>query len=100
MARSRSRPGGHRADLRHDWEAIKATTGIADVHIHDLRRTFGLEVAKKAGLHIASKLLRHGDVRITERVYAPLGVEDLREATENLATDRGTVLPMRPRRRT
>ncbi|HQR44587.1 MAG TPA: hypothetical protein PK598_01065 [Thermoanaerobaculia bacterium] len=62
---------------------------LADVHIHDLRRTFGLHVAKAAGLHVASKLLRHGDVRITERVYAPLGIETLRAAVEK----RSEVLP-------
>jgi integrase len=88
----------HRADLRKEWEAIKAAAGLHDVTIHDIRRTFGLAVAKAAGLYVASKLLRHGDVRITQRVYAPLGVEDLRKATDNLATERGKVLPMRPGR--
>lgn len=55
---------------------------LAGVHVHDLRRTFGLAVAKSAGIHVASKLLRHGDVRITAKVYAPLSVEDLRPALE------------------
>ena len=50
-----------------------------------MRRTFGLHVAKAAGLHVASKLLRHGDVRITEKVYAPLGLDDLRTALEKRA---------------
>lgn len=71
--------------LREPWLAVKAIAGIgaeADLHIHDLRRSFGLAVARKAGLHIASKLLRHSDIRVTERVYAPLGLAELREAMD------------------
>lgn len=87
-------PPKPRYDLKGPWdrvvtrailEAQKKKHGadfLAGVHVHDLRRTFGLAVAKSAGLHVASKLLRHGDVRITEKVYAPLSVEDLRPALE------------------
>jgi len=89
-----------RFDLKAPWgrvksEAKKHAPSIADVRIHDVRRTFGLAVAKAAGLHVASKLLRHGDVRITERVYAPLGIEDLRAAVEQ----RSEVLPFAGRRK-
>jgi len=73
-------PDRPRADLKKAWERIREAAGIPDVRIHDLRRTFGLKVAKTAGLHAASKLLRHTTVRETERVYAPLGIDDLREA--------------------
>ena len=93
-------PAKPRYDLKGPWERAlaaavvaakkeKAKHGetlaagfLAGVHVHDLRRTFGLAVAKSAGIHVASKLLRHGDVRITEKVYAPLSVEDLRPALE------------------
>ena len=76
-----------RADLRDAWARVKTTAAktaptVADVHLHDLRRTFGLHVARKAGLHVASRLLRHADVRVTERVYAPLGLDELRKAVE------------------
>ena len=74
-----------RADLKKPWDRIKAAIGADDVHIHDLRRSFGLRVAKESGLHVASKLLRHSDVRITEQVYAPLGLDDLRTASEKAA---------------
>lgn len=30
---------------------------VEDVHVHNLRRTFGLAVARMADLHVASKLL-------------------------------------------
>ncbi len=79
-----------RCDLRATWEraktdAAKTAPTIADVHIHDLRRTFGLSVAMSDGLHVASKLLGHSSVGITERVYAPLGVDPLRSAIERHA---------------
>lgn len=62
--------------------------GLGDVRVHDLRRTFGLAAARTAGLHVASKLLRHADVRVTERVYVPLGIDDLRSAAEGVSADR------------
>ncbi len=78
---ARAKEEGAKAEMPADF--------LEDLHVHDVRRTFGLHVAKAAGLHVASKLLRHGDVRITERVYAPLGIEDLRAAVEK----RSEVLP-------
>ena len=86
-----------RTELRDQWAALKKRAevaahedgdkkfSLADLHIHDVRRSFGLRVARAAGLHIASKLLRHSDVRTTEAVYAPLELDDLRKATERAA---------------
>jgi integrase len=77
-----------RADLRDAWDRVKARaassapTIMNDLRVHDVRRTFGLAVARKAGLHVASKLLRHSDIRVTEKVYTPLGFEELRDAVE------------------
>ena len=62
------------------FDEISKATGIEDVRIHDIRRSFGLRIARTAGLHVASKLLRHHSVTQTERAYAPLGLDDLREA--------------------
>ncbi len=56
--------------------------------MHDIRRTFGLEVSRAAGLHVASKLLGHSTVKVTERVYAPLQEKELREAAESVRADR------------
>jgi len=78
-----------RFDLKGAWEKVKTKARLSGVTIHDIRRTFGLHVAKRAGLHVASRLLRHSDPRITEKVYAPLGIEDLRAAVER----RSEVLP-------
>jgi len=85
-------PKQPREDLRKPWQAIRKAAGCLDVTIHDVRRTYGLAVAKAAGLHVASKLLRHSTVRVTEQVYTPLGVEDLRRATEKAARGRAKVL--------
>ncbi len=80
-------PDRPRYDLRGPWAELKRRAELpGDVVIHDIRRTFGLHVAQRAGLHVASKLLRHGDVRITERVYAPLGIQDLAAALERAGT--------------
>jgi len=89
--RKQDRP---RSDLQKPWAFIKEKAKLKGVTIHDLRRTFGLQVAKTAGLHVASKLLRHSDIRVTERHYAPLGIEELREAL----VQREKVVPMRSNR--
>jgi integrase len=78
-AQDKTRP---RFDLQSTWRRVRDSAELESVRIHDLRRTYGLTVARLAGLHMASKLLRHSDVRVTERSYAPLGLEDLRTATE------------------
>ncbi|BCW92441.1 MAG: integrase [Thermoanaerobaculum sp.] len=70
-------PDRPRASLLPAWRKICATAGIAGATLHDIRRTFGLHVAARAGIFAASKLLRHSDPRITARVYAPLGLADL-----------------------
>jgi len=76
-----------RRDLKGPWARAmdRASLTEAGITVHDVRRTFGLSIARSAGLHVASKLLRHADVRVTERVYAPLGIEDLRVALEKRA---------------
>ncbi len=88
--RNHDRP---RADLKRPWATLQTKAKIKDVHIHDLRRTFGLHVARRAGIHVASRLLRHSDIRVTERVYAPLGLADLRKGLEAREAD---VVKFRP----
>lgn len=85
-------PEKQRTTLRKPWETVRDTADLEGVRIHDIRRTFGLHVAKAASLHVASRLLRHSDIRVTERVYAPLGLDDLRKGLE--ARD-AVLLPLR-----
>ena len=97
------RPGqtkeAHATEVKGLWSRVRTAAELPKgLTLHDLRRTFGLEVAKRAGILVASKLLRHSDARITSQVYTPLAMEDLRGAVDGLAEDRGKVLPIRPHR--
>jgi integrase len=83
-----------RSDLKRPWNLIRESAELSDCNIHDLRRSFGLRVARAAGLHVASKLLRHSTVRVTESVYAPLGIDELRKASNKAARVVGKVLTM------
>lgn len=87
-----------REDLKGPWAQIREAAQLDGVTIHDLRRTFGLHVARAAGLHVASKLLRHSDIRITASVYAPLGLDDLREAVAATHAARGKVIELAGRK--
>lgn len=93
-------PKKPRVDLKRAWKRVienarkdeahareergEKTDGafLEGVHIHDLRRSFGLAVARQSGLHVASRLLRHRDVRITAAVYSPFDLDTLRDAVE------------------
>ena len=59
--------------------------GIEDCHPHDLRRTCGSWLVQ-SGVSIdrVSRLLRHGDVGMTARVYAHLRPQDLADAAAAL----------------
>jgi len=73
---------GHREDIKRGWKRVRQDADVMDARMHDLRRTFGLHIARSAGLHVASKLLRHSSIKVTEQHYAPLGLEELRTALE------------------
>ncbi|MBN1552345.1 tyrosine-type recombinase/integrase [bacterium] len=80
-------PDKPRADLKRSWKSLLEMAELEKVTIHDLRRTFGLRYAKKHGLHIASKMLRHSDIRLTERHYAPFELPELTELAEDTDLD-------------
>lgn len=79
-----------RSSLSTVWAELREKAKLPDVHIHDLRRTFGLRIARKASLDVASKLLRHSSVKVTEASYAPFGLDDLRPALDK----GGKLIPM------
>lgn len=76
-------PKKHKYDLFREWADLRETAKLDDVVIHDLRRTFGARIARTAGLHVASRLLRHKDIKVTESVYAPIDEGTLRDALKN-----------------
>ncbi len=77
-------PEKHRCDLKKPWERIRKAAELGDATIHDLRRTFGKLVASASGLHMASALLRHSDVRITASTYAPMAEGEMRAAVSRV----------------
>lgn len=82
-------PGKPRANIIGPWKrvisaAAKAVPTILSLHVHDLRRSAGLEIYRSAGLHAASVLLGHRNTATTARIYAPLGASDLRAPVEAL----------------
>jgi integrase len=107
-------PGTHRVEVKIAWSRILEAAKVTGVTIHDCRRTYGLAVAKSAGILAASKLLRHSTVSITAKVYAPLGAKDLLPFAEKLIKSQAKavkaedvrakqagakVLPMKPKRK-
>jgi integrase len=80
-----ARPLGH---LRRPWERLLQSAELpADINAHDLRRTFCRRAVDTVGRDVASKLLRHSDSRITDRVYNPRTFAELLEATRAINRD-------------
>jgi len=78
-------PKEPRKDLKRPWKKILEISELEDLHIHDLRRTFCVQIVKIAGVNIASKLLRHSDIRITTKHYSPEDSESLLAALQKRA---------------
>lgn len=80
-----------RKDVKRVFKKILELSEIEDFRIHDIRRTFCVQIIKVAGVNIASKLLRHSDVRVTTRHYSPEGDE----ALINSMNKRAELIPFR-----
>lgn len=77
---------GHFADPKKAWMRILKEAGIADLRIHDLRRTLGSwQAATGANSYIIGKSLGHRSQQSTA-VYARLNLDPVRESV-NKATD-------------
>jgi integrase len=72
----------HRADLKKEWARLQEDAELGDLHLHDVRRSFGARMTKLAGLHMASRALGHESIRTTEKIYSPLSLADQRAAVE------------------
>lgn len=88
-------PDRPRYDMRNAWDSVREQADLLDVYLTDVRRTYGLVVSREAGLHAASKLLRHSSITVTEKHYAPLGLDVLRAAQEKVERKRAKVIPIR-----
>jgi integrase len=77
---------GHLADPKKAWTRILTEAGIADLRIHDLRRTLGSwQAATGANSYIIGKSLGHRSQQSTA-IYARLNLDPVRESV-NKATD-------------
>lgn len=69
---------GHLADPKKAWARILENSGIEDLRMHDLRRTFGsYQAISGASGYIIGKSLGHKSAQSTE-VYARLNLDPLR----------------------
>ena len=72
--------GDHLKEIQKPWRKIRATAGLDDVRIHDLRHTFASHgVILTGSLPIVGKLLGHTRPETTAR-YAHLAADPIREA--------------------
>ncbi len=75
--------GRHLVNIDIPWRKVRRAAGLEDVRLHDLRRTVGSMLATAGySLHIVSKILNHADVTTTQKVYAHLSQDPLKEALE------------------
>lgn len=80
------RQGQHLSNIDISWQRIRATAGVPDVRIHDLRRTVGSWLAQSGNsLYLIGKVLNHSDTSTT-KVYARFGQDQVRDALEQHAT--------------
>ena len=76
---------GHLTPPTKAWRRICGRAGIADAHIHDLRRTFGSwQAITGASLPIIGKSLNHKN-QSTTAIYARLDLDPVRVAVERAA---------------
>jgi integrase len=54
-------------DLLTTWLRAKGVTAIKP--LHELRKEFGSQLCAKAGIYVASRMLRHSDIAITAQHY-------------------------------
>jgi integrase len=72
-------------DLQHPWRHIRASAGLHDVRIHDLRHSFASgALALGEGLPMIGKLLGHSQVQTTAR-YAHLTNAPIKVAASRIA---------------
>lgn len=73
---------GHLVEVKATWARILERAGIADLRLHDLRRTLGSwQAATGANLAVIGKSLAHKNVSTT-MVYSRLNIDPVRAAME------------------
>jgi integrase len=76
---------GHLVEPGKAWQRIRERAGVADVTIHDLRRTFGSWLAARGfSLAMIGVALNHSDPKST-RIYAKINLDPVRAMIESNA---------------
>lgn len=66
-------PSRHMVNVNRTWHAVRKEAEIADVRIHDLRRTYGsLGAQVGTGMEFIQGIMGHKDLRTTQQHYAHL----------------------------
>jgi len=90
---------GRLPGVKRGWERIRAASGLADLHLHDLRRTLGSwQAALGTSLLIIGKSLGHKSYEATQ-VYSRLNLDAVRasvEAASRALLTAGGILPAAP----
>jgi integrase len=78
-------PNSFITDLQHPWQRLRATAGLDDVRIHDLRHTYA-SIAAMSGIDLLTigKILGHSNYQTTLR-YAHLADEGVRAASDKIS---------------
>lgn len=73
----------HLTEIRKTYTRLLKIAKIENLRIHDFRRTLGTWLLNDGvPLEVISKMLGHSDTRVTERVYAHMGLQPRRDAAE------------------
>lgn len=71
--------------MEEPWETIRASAGLDDVRLHDLRHSFAsIGVSSGDSLPIIGALLGHANPKTTQR-YAHVARNPVREAADRIA---------------
>lgn len=74
---------GHVRDIRWSYKKICADAGLVGLVIHDLRRTCGSWMLNAgASMEQVAKMLHHDDIRVTQKVYADLELQQVRAGVD------------------
>jgi integrase len=72
----------HLVNISKPWGRVRKAAGVADVRLHDLRRTVGSWLAQAGNsLHLIGRVLNHSN-QSTTAIYARFGEDSVRAALE------------------
>lgn len=81
------RSNDHMVDPKFGWDRICKRAGLANLHLHDLRRSLAsFQIDTGSPLEVIQKTLGH-ESKVTTEIYARLALEPVRESVERAAEE-------------